>query len=218
MKYKDAWVIIPGYNEEKNIAKVIEKTQKFSKNIVVVDDGSSDKTAENAAKAIVLKHIVNLGKGAALKTGVEYAIGQGAKYIIALDADGQHDPAMIPEFLDALEDCDIVFGYRKLSGKMPFVFRYGNWFINTMAEILFGIKLRDTQSGYRAFRADAYKKLRWDATDYFVETEMIANVGRKKLKYKQIPIATIYADRYKGTTVIDGIKIVLNMIWWRITK
>ena len=218
MKPKDAWVIIPGYNEEQNIAKVIEKTLKFCRKIVVVDDGSSDSTSENAAKAIVLKHIVNLGKGAALKTGVEYAIRQGAKIIIALDADGQHDPAMIPEFLKALDNCDIVFGYRKMSGRMPLIMRLGNWTINTMTEILFGIKLKDTQSGYRAFKTRAYRKLRWDATDYFVETEMVANVGKKKLKYKQIPIATIYADKYKGTTVIDGIKIVLNMIWWRITK
>lgn len=218
MNPKDAWVIIPGYNEEKNIAKVIEKTIKFCKNIVVVDDGSSDSTSENAAKAIVLKHIINLGKGAALKTGVEYAIRQGARIIVALDADGQHDPAMIPEFLKTLDDCDIVFGYRKLSSRMPLIMRLGNWTINTMTEIIFGIKLKDTQSGYRAFKAKAYRKLRWDATDYFVETEMVANVGKKKLKYKQIPIATIYADKYKGTTVIDGIKIVLNMIWWRITK
>ena len=218
MKPKDTWVIIPGYNEEKNIAKVIENTLKFCKNIVVVDDGSSDRTSENAAKAIALKHIVNLGKGAALKTGVEYAIMKGAKIIVALDADGQHDPAMIPKFLKALDDCDIVFGYRKMSGRMPLIMRLGNWTINTMTEILFGISLKDTQSGYRAFKTKAYRKLRWDATDYFVETEMVANVGRKKLKYKQIPIATIYADKYKGTTVIDGIKIVLNMIWWRITK
>ena len=218
MKPKDTWVIIPGYNEEKNIAKVIEKTLKFCKNIVVVDDGSSDRTSDNAAKAIALKHIVNLGKGAALKTGVEYAIMKGAKIIVALDADGQHDPAMIPKFLKALDDCDIVFGYRKMSGRMPLIMRLGNWTINTMTEILFGISLKDTQSGYRAFKTKAYRKLRWDATDYFVETEMVANVGRKKLKYKQIPIATIYADKYKGTTVIDGIKIVLNMIWWRITK
>lgn len=218
MKPKDTWVIIPGYNEERNIAKVIENTLKFCKNIVVVDDGSSDRTSENAAKAIALKHIVNLGKGAALKTGVEYAIMKGAKIIVALDADGQHDPAMIPKFLKALDDCDIVFGYRKMSGRMPLIMRLGNWTINTMTEILFGISLKDTQSGYRAFKTKAYRKLRWDATDYFVETEMVANVGRKKLKYKQIPIATIYADKYKGTTVIDGIKIVLNMIWWRITK
>ena len=218
MKPKDTWVIIPGYNEEKNIAKVIENTLKFCKNIVVVDDGSSDRTSDNAAKAIALKHIVNLGKGAALKTGVEYAIMKGAKIIVALDADGQHDPAMIPKFLKALDDCDIVFGYRKMSGRMPLIMRLGNWTINTMTEILFGISLKDTQSGYRAFKTKAYRKLRWDATDYFVETEMVANVGRKKLKYKQIPIATIYADKYKGTTVIDGIKIVLNMIWWRITK
>ena len=218
MESNDAWAIIPAYNEEKNIASVIEKTQRFCSNVVVVDDGSSDNTAGEAEKAIVLRHIVNLGKGAALKTGVEYAIRKGAKRIVALDADGQHDPAMIPEFLKALEGCDIVFGYRKLSGSMPIVMRYGNRFINMMTEILFRIRIKDTQSGYRAFSADAYKKIRWEATDYFVETEMIANAGKQKLKYKEIPIATIYADKYKGTTVIDGIKIVLNIIWWRIVK
>jgi len=214
----EAWAVIPGYNEEKHIGSVVKKTLDYCSNVVVVDDGSNDRTSENAKEAIVLRHVINLGKGAALRTGAEYAISKGAEAIIAIDADGQHDPAMIPEFMNALDDCDIVFGYRKLSGRMPLLLRFGNGFINVMARLLFGISLRDTQSGYRAFRADAYEKLKWDATDYFVETEMIANVGKKKLKYKEIPIATIYADKYKGTTVIDGIKIVLNMFWWRLRR
>ncbi|MBW2967074.1 hypothetical protein KY362_01165, partial [Candidatus Woesearchaeota archaeon] len=66
--------------------------------------------------------------------------------------------------------------------------------------------------------AKAYKKLRWDAQDYSVESEMVANTGRKGLRYAEIRIQTIYTDRYKGTTVIDGIKIFLNMVWWRLTR
>lgn len=212
------WVIIPGYNEQKHISKVVQDTFSFCDNVIVVDDGSTDDTSKNAGRAIVLRHIVNLGKGAALRTGVEYAISRGAKRIVFLDSDGQHDPAMIPEFLENLKHNDIVFGYRKLSGKMPFVLRFGNWFINTVTSILFSIRLKDTQSGYRAFNTEIYEDIKWNSADYSVETEIIANVGRKKLKYKEIPIATIYADKYKGTTVLDGIKIVMNMIIWRFTR
>jgi len=214
------WIIIPANNEEKNIAEVVKKSKKFSEKVVVVDDGSQDKTLFIAEKsgAFVLKHIVNLGKGAALKTGCEYAVKKGAEKIVVLDADGQHDPKEIPEFVKALDNVDIVFGYRRLNKKMPFVLRYGNWFIFFMTKLLFGLKIADTQCGYRSFTADAYNKIKWDAADYSMESEMIANAGKAHLKYSQIPIETIYSDKYKGTTVIDGIRIVLNMVWWRLTR
>jgi len=214
------WIIIPANNEEKNIAEVVKKSKKFSEKVVVVDDGSQDKTLFIAEKsgAFVLKHIVNLGKGAALKTGCEYAVKKGAEKIVVLDADGQHDPKEIPEFVKALDNVDIVFGYRRLNKKMPFVLRYGNWFIFFMTKLLFGLKIADTQCGYRSFTADAYNKIKWDAADYSMESEMIANAGKAHLKYSQIPIETIYSDKYKGTTVIDGIRIVLNMVWWRLSR
>jgi len=97
---------------EKHIEKVIKEAKKFAKNILVVDDGSKDKTsfiAKNSG-AFVLRHIVNLGKGAALKTGCEFAIKNNAEKIIALDADGQHDPKEIPNFVKALDKADVVFG------------------------------------------------------------------------------------------------------------
>jgi len=218
---EDIWIIIPAYNEEKNIGKVIDKTKEYVKNIIVADDGSRDDTARIAKEkdVIVLKHIVNLGKGAVLKTGCEYALKKGAKIIIAIDADGQHDPAEIPKFIDAIkEDNDIVFGYREFTKEMPFVLKIGNLFINGVSSLLFGIKIKDTQCGYRAFTADAYKNIKWEAQDYYVESEMIINAGKKKLKYKEVPIQTIYQDRYKGTIFIDGIKIVLKMIGWKITR
>ncbi len=214
------WVVIPAHNEEKNIGRVIEKIRKGSKNVVVVDDGSKDKTALIAEKAgiVVLRHIVNLGKGAALKTGCEYAIKKGAEKIVVLDADGQHDPNEIPNFIKALNKADIVFGYRRLNKNMPFVLRYGNWFIFFITKLLFGLKIVDTQCGYRAFKSKVYNKIKWDAQDYSMESEMVANTGKARLRYGQIPIETIYSDKYKGTTVIDGFKIVLNMIWWRLTR
>ena len=220
MKPNKVWVIIPAHNEEKHVEKVIKEAKRFANNILVVDDGSKDKTsviAENSG-AFVLNHIVNLGKGAALKTGCEYAIKEGAEKIVALDADGQHDPKEIPKFVKALDKADIVFGYRRLNKSMPLVFRYGNWFIFFMTKLLFGLKIVDTQCGYRAFRSEVYNKIKWNSNDYSMESEMIANTGKTHLKYGQIPIETIYSDTYKGTTVLDGIRIVLNMVWWKITR
>ncbi len=216
----EIFAIIPAYNEETKIRDVIRETKEYISNIIVVDDGSKDKTSEEAKKegVIVLKHIINLGKGAALKTGCDYAIKQCASKIIALDADTQHEPSQIPRFLNELENVDVVLGYRKLSKEMPLILKFGNWVINQTTKLLYGINLQDTQCGYRAFTGEAYKKIRWKASNYSMESEMIANIGKKKLKFREIPIKTIYADKYKGTTIIDGIKIVFNLFWWRLSK
>ncbi len=214
----ETYVVVPAYNEEKNIGKVLDKLATLNVSVVVVDDGSHDKTSHEAkVRGVkVLRNIINLGKGAALRLGCDYAYKKGATQIIVLDADGQHDPGMIPYFMAALTKADIVFGYRSHWQRMPFILRFGNWFINNTISTLYGVTLRDTQSGFRAFCADVYPLLRWKASDYSMESEMIANMGKNKLKYVQVPIATIYADKYKGTTVFDGIKIVSRMIWWRL--
>ncbi len=217
---QEIFAVIPAYNEETNIRNVISETKDYISNIIVVDDGSKDKTAKEAKKegVIVLRQIINLGKGATLKTGCDYAIKQGADKIIVLDADAQHEPSQIPTFLKELENNDVVLGYRKLSKEMPSILKFGNWFINKTTKLLYGISLQDTQCGYRAFTANAYQKIRWKASNYSMESEMIANIGKRDLKYKEIPIKTIYADKYKGTTIIDGIKIVCNLFLWRLSK
>jgi len=217
----EAWVIIPAHNEAERIVKVIEKTKQHVQNIIVVDDGSSDNTYEISRHqdVIVLKHAINIGKGAALKTGCDFATKKGAKIMISIDADGQHNPEEIPNFIREIKKGnDIVFGYRQMSKKMPFIFRFGNNFINRITKYIYKIDMKDTQCGYRAFTADAYKKIRWQSQSYEMESEMIANAGKHNLKYKEVPIQTIYADKYKGTTIIDGIKIVLKMFWWKFKK
>lgn len=217
---KKTFAVIPAYNEEKRIGSVIKKTKKYVKNIIVVDDGSRDRTFEVAEKlkVVVAKHPINLGKGAALKTGCEIAIRKGAEIIVLIDSDGQHNPHEIPKLIKSLDDSDIVFGCRELSKNMPFTMRFGNWFIRLTMHVLFGIKLKDTQCGFRALTKQAYKKIRWSSTDYAVESEMIANSGKKNLKFKPVDVETIYSDSYKGTTVMDGLKIVSNMLWWRLTR
>ena len=215
---KKIFAIIPAYNEEKRINKVVKKTKKYVNNVVVVDDGSKDKTKDTAkkSKAIVLRHLVNLGKGAALKTGCDYAVKNKGDILIVVDADAQHDPNEIPKFLEKLKKYDVVLAYRKSNKNMPFILKFGNWFLNKTISFLYGIKIKDGQCGYRAFTAKAYRKLRWNASDYSMESEMIAKIGKYKLSYTEIPIKTIYSDKYKGTTILDGIKIVFNLFLWKL--
>ena len=208
------FVIIPAYNEQESIGKVINGAKEYSENIIVVDDGSKDNTYENANSlgVTVLKHGVNLGKGAALKTGCEYAFQNGADKVIVMDADTQHDPKEIPKFMEAMENNDLVLGIRKVPDSMPLVLKFGNKFINQTLGLLHGIKVQDSQCGYRAFTINAYNQMIWDATDYYVETEMLIKAGKKGIKYTTILIETIYSDKYKGTTVLDGVKIVMKIV------
>jgi glycosyltransferase involved in cell wall biosynthesis len=219
MKKENIFVIIPGYNEEQHIFDVVSRVKKQGfKNVVFVDDGSKDKSSEQAKKAgaTVLRHIVNMGKGAAAKTGCDYALKNNADILVLIDSDGQHKPEDIKKFIKKLEDKDIVFGYRQLNANMPSILRLGNWGINTTSRIINGIKLKDTQSGFRCMTSEAYKKIRWISNNYSMESEMIAKVAKHKLKYAEIPIETIYLDGVKVTTIIDGVKIFINMLKFRV--
>ncbi len=214
------YVIIPARNEEKHIAAVITNTKPYCQNIIVVDDGSTDNTTLTARNsgALVLKHKVNLGKGAALKTGCDYALNQNATHLIVMDADGQHEPTEIPHFLTALQHHEIVFGIRQVPKSMPFVMKFGNIFISKTLAFLHQINIEDSQCGYRGFDSNAYQKIRWHTLDYFVETEMIIRAGKSRLTYTKIPIQTIYNDSYKGTTVLDGLQIVAKMLGAKLLK
>ena len=212
--------VIPARDESKTIGALISQIKKYVDDIIVVDDGSRDDTSGAAEKAgaIVARHAINLGKGAALKTGCDLALKLKAKNIIVMDADGQHKPSDIPKFIEKLKNYDIVIGYRKYGGAMPLMFQLGNRSIELASLILFGLHVRDTQCGFRAFRTSVYPRLRWKSVDYSVESEMIAKISKKRLKFAQILIETIYGDKYKGTTIIDGMKIVFNMIRWRVLR
>jgi glycosyltransferase involved in cell wall biosynthesis len=213
-------VVIAAYREERRIADVVRRVRAQRFSAIVVDDGSDDATARaaEAAGAIVLRHVVNLGKGAAMKTGCDEAFARGAKAVILLDGDGQHRPEEMGKFLAALnKGYAVVFGYRRRTAAMPLVRRVGNWFIHVVIWLFYRLDLHDALCGYRAFTAEAYRTLRWDARDYSVESEMIARAGKANLPYTEFQVDTVYHDAHKGMTIMDGIPILLRLVWWRMT-
>lgn len=211
-------VVIPAFNEEKRIGEVLKAVKSKDFFVVVVDDGSRDRTSKFARlyADVVLRHPVNMGKGVALKTGIAEALRQKPDYIVTMDADGQHASEDIPRLLSCLKQADISIGSRVADSSMPLAFRIGNAFIRSAFKALFGAALGDTQSGFRTYTANAAKKLSWESQGYAVETEMLVSAVRKRLKIVEVPIKTVYLERYKGTTVLDGIKIFARMLLWRL--
>ncbi|NOQ55541.1 MAG: glycosyltransferase [Nanohaloarchaea archaeon] len=221
MKKKEKIIaVIPAYNEEKTIKKVIKETAKYVDEIIVVNDGSNDSTLKEASEtnAITVNHIVNMGLGFTLASGCEVAIKRSASIIVHVDGDGQHSSAEIPTLVKALVNnrLDIVFGSRPQDKTMPFVKKLGNEIIYQMSKFMFKIDVKDTQTGFRCFRANIYDKIIWKSSRYAVASEIVKNVGINKLKYKEVEVKTIYLDNYKGTTIIDGTKIIIDMILWRL--
>ncbi len=216
--------VIPAYNEEKHIKGVAERTKKFVDGVVIMDDGSKDSTYEQAkdSGAIVVKLATNMGVGFATRTGIEIALMEGADVVVCLDADGQHDPAEIPKLLDkVIEGYDFVLASRMIDSKgMPYSKRIGNKFISACCGMFFGSRLSDTQTGFRAFTGDAYKKLRIECDGYEVCSEFAYEIVKNRLRYCEVPIVAKYDEwtKFKGTNVSTGVKIFFKILWLRITR
>lgn len=216
------FIIIPAYNEEKRIAKVLKNAKSSKLPIIVIDDGSEDKTFLVAKKSgvEVLRHKINLGKGAAMKTGAEAAFSMGANAVIFMDSDGQHRASDLPKFIKALKSgkYDVVFGSRDLTDKAPLIRSLGNKLASYLISLLFGIYVHDLICGFRAVTKKAYKKLNWESATYGVETEMVVKTGLLGLKYCEVPVQTVYYDRVKGVTILDAINILFDVFRWKLIK
>jgi len=192
--------VLPAYNEEDNIAKVLLKVEKYVNKAIVVDDGSTDLTAEIAERmgAIVYRHKNHLGKGEALKTGFELAKKFNADIVVTLDSDGQHDPEEIPKVIEPLikGEADIVIGSRTLSNsKIPTTRKIGNKALNWMTNIASGLKITDTQSGFRAFTKEAIEKIEIKDHGMGVESQMLIDAASKNLRIKEVPITVKYGKK-----------------------
>lgn len=205
-------ILLPAYNEEKTVGKVIEECKRYSPEafIVVVDDGSEDATAEVSKKAgaYVISHKFNKGKGEALKTGLEYFKKRGYDAVVVIDADGQYSPKDIPRFFSALKNADIVTGCRDFS-KIPFRHRLGNFVWRLTFNLLFGTKLKDTNCGFFGFSRRALYKIKNIHGGYIIENSILAEAIEKKLKIVQIPVNVKYKMR---SGIIRGIRIVLGVL------
>ncbi|MBP9818214.1 glycosyltransferase family 2 protein [Candidatus Shapirobacteria bacterium] len=220
-------IVVPEYNEGELAVKTIKNILKISKNqVVVVDDGSINKSFEmlqtefqKNRRVYLLRHLINLGKGASMRTGVRMAWRLKAGAVIFIDADGQHNPNLLPKFEKALTDgFPTVFGYRQLDNQMPWVRKYGNLVAKKILNILFGLKRKEFLCGFLGFNKSVYKKLRWQSDRYGVETEIATKVARHKIDFMEIEIDTIYIDKYKGVTLFDALKILTRIPYWYFRK
>ncbi len=216
--------IIPAYNEEKTIADVIKKTRNFVDEIVVINDGSSDRTEQIALShgVRVITHVINRGLGASIGTGFEVAKRLGADIAVTLDADGQHEATEIPLLTDAIkEGSDVVIGSRMLTRKgMPWHRQIANGLGNLVTFFLFGAWVTDSQSGFRAFNNHALEQIELHTNRMEVSSEIIAEAKHKKLKISEVPITAIYTEYSlsKGQGFFVGIKTLFKLILKRITQ
>ena len=216
------FLVIPSYNEDKRLNQTLKKAKFYisSDKIVVVDDGSKnpERLPKNSG-VWLLRHKLNLGKGAAMRTGAEFAFDQGAEAVIFMDADCQHDPKEIPVFSKYLDEgFQIVFGSRQPGINIPLARFLGKKFASVYVNFVFGVYISDILSGFRALTKKAYELVKWESDRYAVETEMVARMShhKRELSWIEFPIETIYMDKYKGMTPIDAIRLMLSSIKWKL--
>lgn len=214
-------IIMPAFNEALMIGQIIKKIQRLGfENIVVVDDGSTDPTAEraNRAGAMVLHHPINRGLGAALATGFAYANLVEADIAVTIDSDGQHDPGDIPALIKPIVDhqTDIVIGSRLINPQgMPWYRIGGNWLLTWMTSFLFGLTMTDSQSGLRAFSRLALEKIAIKTNRMEVSSEIFSEIKRHNLRFQEIPIRAIYSDYSlkKGQSNLNALSIIRRLIF-----
>ena len=237
------WIVVPGYNEERHIEAVIEDLHMHGyRNIVVVDDGSKDSTGEAArrAGATVLTHIINRGQGASLKTGIDFAISQGADYVVTFDSDGQHQANDIKIMIKLLKtgDVDVVLGSRFLpyashQGSSPSyqgaspsqaiplsrrILLKGSIFV---IRLFYGMAMTDAHNGFRALSRHACERIEIRSNRMEHASEIINEIKRNNLRYVERPVTIRYNDprHLQGAgSYLGAIRIFLKMVLHKIMR
>lgn len=209
---------IPCFNEERFIGSVVLKAKKFVDEVIVIDDGSTDRTAEiaEAAGALVIRHERNQGKGVAINTAFEQARRTGCSGLVLLDGDGQHEPSDIPSLLrPVLEgEADMVVGSRFLATKsqMPRYRRVGQRILTLATNLGSQVKLTDSQSGFRAFSHKAMNALSLREEGLSVESEIQFAIGKSGLRVSEVPIDVSYMDKAKRSPLGHGLSVLSRLL------
>jgi polyprenyl-phospho-N-acetylgalactosaminyl synthase len=222
----NVWVVMAAYNEAKVIADVVADVKSTGHRVVVVDDGSRDDTAERAAAAgaIVIRHPINLGQGAALQTALDFAVAQGADFIVTFDADGQHRADDIATLLQALtsRNSDFALGSRFLGSavNMPLQRRLlltaAVWF----TRLTTGLRITDSHNGLRAMTRRGASAIHLRQNRMAHASEILHQIAASDLPYVETPV-TIHYSTYsmaKGQTLFDALLIVLDLFARRLHR
>lgn len=212
--------MIPLYNEASVISTVVNDLTPVFPNVVCIDDGSTDGSGKVAAAAgaRLVSHPINLGQGAALQTGFEYALEQGARYVVTFDADGQHRVEDAASMLKMARDQDlaIVFGSRFLDDRTKpgvlkkIVLKTAVWVTNVTTRT----KLTDAHNGLRVIREDALKQLKLRQDRMAHGTEIVVQLGRTGLPFAEHPVEVLYTDysKAKGQSLLNSVNILVDLI------
>jgi glycosyltransferase involved in cell wall biosynthesis len=218
-------IVIPAFNEGENLGNLLKKISSFVplKDVLVVDDGSRDETSNVAKRAgtEVLSFSYNQGKGLALRAGFDFAIKKGYDAVITMDADGQHNPSGIPKFLKELKKngADLIIGTREQNlSEMPFLRFLVNKTTSLVTSILSGVRVCDSQSGYRLIKRNLLEKVDLKTGRFQMETEIIVKAAMMGFRIGEIPIETIYFEKFKSyiNPFVDTfrfIKLSLRLLW-----
>ena len=221
---KKVIAIIPAYNEAKNITSVITTCQRFVDEVIVIDDGSQDKTANisHKAGAAVLVNEVNRGKAASLNRGIKRGLEEEGSVFIFLDSDGQHDPCEIPLFLEKINlGYDLVIGKRKFDAKtMPIIRVLANFISSSAVSFSCKSKIEDSQSGYRAAKRQLLENISFTSNRFQIDTEMIIKSAKCGYRIGFVPIKTIYHMNAKSKVhqIIDPLKcifLIIKLSFWK---
>jgi glycosyltransferase involved in cell wall biosynthesis len=225
--HRKVFFVIPAYNENTVIRSVIEGLLPFNYQLIVIDDGSENPlfpVIENLP-VIFLRHPVNLGQGAALQTGIEYALSKKADYIVTFDADGQHKASDIEKLLLPLEnnEADICLGSRFIKDaqhNMPFARKLIIQTARFLNYCLTGIMLTDAHNGLRAMTRKAGSAIQIRENGMAHATELLTQIKKNKLRYKEVPVSIHYTDysRKKGQSLWSSFRIFFDLILNKIFK
>lgn len=207
-------VAIPVYNEQDHLAEVLRRTLEHDVDVLVVDDGSTDRTGEvleRFPQIRVIRKVRNAGYGAALRTAFDFAIRNRYDIVITMDSDGQHEPSLIPAFVEACQDADIVSGSRYLEvfdvdTPAPIERRRINSLITDQLNARFGWNLTDSFCGFKAYRTEALARLRITEDGYAMPLELWIQAACWKLRIREVPVPRVYLDpnRSFGETLDDA--------------
>lgn len=190
-------VIIPAYNEEMRIGHIVGEVRGKGLDCIVIDDGSADKTKEEAARAgaDVISHTKNLGKGLSLREGFKKAVEGNYDFVVTMDGDGQHHPDELVNFMKAAEEggADLILGNRMQDPKgMPLKRKVTNWVMSTLISFIAGQRMPDTQCGYRVITTRVLKTIPLATDKYEIESEVLIAASKAGFKVRSIPIRSIY--------------------------
>jgi glycosyltransferase involved in cell wall biosynthesis len=215
------FVVVPAYNEEATIATVVDELLSHHFSVVVVDDGSTNslEVPLSGRSVYLLRHAVNLGQGAALQTGIKYALQNGAVYIVTFDADGQHKVSGVHDLFNVMNesDADIVLGSRFLqspASQVPFWRRQLLQVARWINFLFTGLYLTDAHNGLRLMNRRAAEQIVLQQNGMAHATEILWQIKIHRLRYKEAPVQVLYTDYSirKGQNGWSGFRIVLDLL------